>query len=93
MTPKNPPPPPPPPKTPPPPRSPKTPPPPAGPKTTGLTLYSVQTLAKMWSCSRDHIYDLIAAGKLKATPLGLGRAKTRISDQAIADFIARGGVR
>jgi hypothetical protein len=54
-----------------------------------LVLYSVRTLAGMWECSVDHIYDLIARRELASTQLGTGRAKTRISAAAAADFIRR----
>jgi excisionase family DNA binding protein len=56
-------------------------------------MYSVKTLAEMWECSDDHIYDLIAKGELSYVPLGIGRAKTRIPASAVEEFITRRSVK
>lgn len=50
-------------------------------------LYSVATVAKMWGCSADLVYDEIARGNLAATQLGVGRAKTRISESSLNDYV------
>jgi excisionase family DNA binding protein len=50
---------------------------------------TVAELAKKWRCSRGHIYDLIAAKKLRATDIGEGRAKTRIPESAVAEYLDR----
>lgn len=60
-----------------------------GPGRNFITLYSVATLARMWECSRWHIYDLIARGELASVQLGIGRAKTRITAAAAETYIAR----
>lgn len=52
-------------------------------------LLPVSEVAALWRCSPDHIYDLIAAGHLPALNLARGRAKTRIPESALADFVAR----
>lgn len=54
-------------------------------------LYPVAELAEMWRCSTSHIYNLIAARKLRVVQIGTGRAKTRIPSSAAAEFIAGGG--
>jgi excisionase family DNA binding protein len=53
-------------------------------------LYPVSEVAERWRCSRDHVYDLIAKGRLRTVPLGTGkRAKTRIPESALAEYIER----
>lgn len=49
-------------------------------------LHTVAELAKAWRCSRNHIYDLIVAGRLRSVDIGIGRAKTRIPQSAIDEF-------
>lgn len=44
--------------------------------------YTVKTLAKRWSCSDKHVYNLIAGGQLKSFAIGLKRG-TRISDAEV----------
>jgi len=78
-----------PPPAPPPPPGPRTPPPPPGPKKAGAErLYSVAEVAELWSVSTDSVYRLIAKGLLGSTQVGMGRAKTRVSESAMAAFIA-----
>lgn len=55
----------------------------------GETLYPVAELADLWRCSKNHIYDLIAARELRCVQLGNGRAKTRIPESAVAEFLTR----
>lgn len=52
-------------------------------------LYPVSEVAALWRCSVDHIYDLIAAGELAATQIATGRAKTRVPESALADYVRR----
>jgi excisionase family DNA binding protein len=66
---------------------PSTPPPPPAPP-RGEALLPVSEVAALWRCSVDHIYDLIAAGELRSIQLTRGRAKTRIPESALAEFIA-----
>lgn len=52
-------------------------------------LFSVVEAAELLSCSKDHVYDLIAHGHLAATDIGIGRRpKTRVSAKAIDAYIA-----
>lgn len=53
-------------------------------------MYPVAKVAELWDVSRQHIYDLIAAGKLRAVQLGEGRPKTRIPESAITAYVKRG---
>lgn len=50
---------------------------------------SVTTVADILSCSRGHIYDLIAAKKIRSTDIGVNRAKTRIPESEVARFLAQ----
>lgn len=50
-------------------------------------------LAKLWGCSPQHIYTLIAAGELRTSDIGVKSAKTRIPESAVAEFMARRTVR
>lgn len=51
-------------------------------------LYTVAEIAKLWRCSRQHIYNEIARGRLVATQAaGGGRAKTRVAESALADYV------
>lgn len=52
-------------------------------------LLPVAEVAQRWRCSKNHVYDLIANGELRAVHLGTGRAKTRISASAAEEFITR----
>jgi excisionase family DNA binding protein len=45
---------------------------------TAPGLVSVRDAAAYLSCSPQHVYDLIAAGRLRSTDIGIGRAQTRI---------------
>lgn len=59
-------------------------------------LYPVAEVAKLWRCSKDYVYAQISAGRLVATSLPGGKAKTRVSESALAEFIerySRGGLR
>lgn len=78
-----------PPRTPPPPPPRPHIPPPTGPGRIAEVLYPVAELAELWRCTPQHIYNLIAARELEATQVGIGRAKTRISQAAVAKFLSR----
>lgn len=52
-------------------------------------LLSVREVAELWSCSRDHIYDLIARGALAVVDIGGTRAKTRIPESSLTDYVRR----
>ena len=51
------------------------------------TLIPVAEVAVMWRCSKNYVYDLISRGELRSVNLGRGRAKTRVPESAIAEFI------
>jgi len=55
-------------------------------------LHSVAEAARRLSCGRTHVYDLIAAGRLKAVNIGLGRVQTRISEAELERFLGRNQV-
>lgn len=73
-----------------PPAGPSTPTPPPGPS-RAEALLPVAEVARLWRCSRDHVYDLISAGELRTVNLGTGRAKTRVPESSLAQYIARHG--
>lgn len=50
-------------------------------------MLTVAELAERWRVSKNFIYDLISKGKLAATNLGEGRAKTRIAESVAAEYI------
>lgn len=49
----------------------------------------VPDAAEVLACSRDHVYDLIARGELRAVDIGHGRAKTRIRTDDLQAYIDR----
>ncbi|MES2211483.1 MAG: helix-turn-helix domain-containing protein [Chloroflexota bacterium] len=51
-------------------------------------LLPVSEVAELWRCSKNHIYDLISAGTLRSVNLAGGRAKTRIPESALAEYVA-----
>lgn len=52
-------------------------------------LYPVSEVAAKWRCTPQHIYNLIAAGLLVTTSIGRGRAKTRIAESTLAEFVSK----
>jgi excisionase family DNA binding protein len=53
-------------------------------------LLPVREVAELWRCSVDHVYDLIAAGRLRHVQLGTGRrAKTRVPESALTEYVQR----
>jgi len=50
-------------------------------------LHTVAEVAAKWRCSRQHVYDEIAAGRLKATNISGKGAMTRISESALAEYV------
>lgn len=51
-------------------------------------LHTVAEVAAAWRCSKNHVYDLISSGDLRSVNLTRGRAKTRIPESALAEFVA-----
>lgn len=54
-----------------------------------LELLPVAEVARLWRCSREHVYGLIAAGDLPAVQIATGRAKTRVPASAAHEYIRR----
>lgn len=52
-------------------------------------LLTVMEVAELWRCSKDTVYRHIAAKKLRSVDLGRGRAKTRVPESALAEFVER----
>lgn len=52
-------------------------------------LYPVAEVAELWRVSPDYIYGLISGGQLRVVNLSKGRAKTRIPESALAEYIER----
>lgn len=61
--------------------------------TAAERLYSVSEVAGLWGCSVQHVYLLIAKGEIATVDLSVSQAKTRISESAIAEFVARRSVK
>lgn len=57
-------------------------------KSNAERLYTVQEAADLWSCSKNDIYKLIHQGKLPTVNLGVGKAKMRVSESALAAYLA-----
>jgi excisionase family DNA binding protein len=53
-----------------------------------VQLLTVPETAARLRVNRSTVYDLIAAGELRVVDLGHGRSKTRIPEDALAEFIA-----
>lgn len=51
-------------------------------------MHTVAELAKAWRVSPTYVYELISSGELPATNLGHGRAKIRVSETAVAEYLA-----
>lgn len=50
-------------------------------------LLRVTEVAERLSCGRTHVYELIAAGKLAAVNIGIGRSQTRIREDDLEAYI------
>lgn len=53
-----------------------------------MKLISVPEAAGRLNCSRSHIYNLIAAGKLERYNIALTGSKIRVSDEDVDRYIA-----
>ncbi len=54
---------------------------------TAEALLTVAEVAKLWRCSKNLVYDRISAGQLRSVNLTDGRAKTRIPESALAEYL------
>lgn len=52
-------------------------------------LYRIHEAAERLGVNRSHIYRLINTGQLRKTHVGSGARSTRISEEALAEFVAR----
>lgn len=50
-------------------------------------LLRIPEVAQALGCSRKHVYDLIAAGRLTAVNVGIGRSQSRISEAELARYV------
>ena len=50
-------------------------------------LFRIPEAAEQLGCSKDHVYDLIAAGRLSVVNIGIGRSQSRITDTELARYI------
>ncbi len=58
-----------------------------------VALVDIPTVAARLSCSRGHVYNLIARGELDRRDIGTrgaGRPKTRVVSTSVDAYIARG---
>lgn len=54
---------------------------------TAEVLYPVSEVADLWRCSREHVYELIRRGRIRTVNLATGRAKTRIPESALREYL------
>jgi excisionase family DNA binding protein len=52
-----------------------------------VNLITVPEAAKRLACSRSHVYDLVAAGKLRRYNVSLKGTKLRLSDEDVDRYI------
>ena len=52
-------------------------------------LLRIPEVATRLAVSRKHVYTLINTGQLRKTHIGPGARSTRVSEDAIAEFIAK----
>lgn len=50
-------------------------------------LLRIPEAAEHLGCSKDHVYDLIAGGKLAVVNIGTGRSKSRVAETELARYI------
>jgi len=50
-------------------------------------LFSIPETAEHLGCTRFHVYDLIAAGRLAVVNIGIGRSRSRITEDELDRFI------
>lgn len=55
--------------------------------TTKVNLITVPQAAERISCSRSHVYNLVAAGKLQRFDIGLTGTKLRLSEDDVDRYI------
>lgn len=53
-----------------------------------MNLISIPEAADRLNCSRSHVYNLIAAGKLTRYNIALIGSKIRVSDEDVDQYIA-----
>jgi excisionase family DNA binding protein len=50
-------------------------------------MLTVKQVATLLACSPDHVYDLISAGKLPVTDIGLRASKSRLKHEDVVAYI------
>ncbi|KRB73095.1 hypothetical protein ASE01_20175 [Nocardioides sp. Root190] len=55
-----------------------------------MKLLSITEAADMLSCSRGHVYNLVAAGEFRVVDIGIaGRSKTRLPQEDVEAYVLR----
>lgn len=54
----------------------------------GIRFYRVKAVAGMLDVSQNTVYRAIESGKLRAAKFGEGKGALRVSDEALADYVA-----
>lgn len=55
-----------------------------------MKVLSITEAAKVLSCSRGHVYNLIAAGELRVVDIGIdGRSKSRVYPEDLDAYLKR----
>lgn len=49
----------------------------------------VRRVAELWHCSRDHVYELIAGGHLRAVNVAIKGSQMRVPASAIAEYVRK----
>lgn len=52
-------------------------------------LLPVTEVAALWRCTRQHVYNEIARGRLRIVQLGSSRTKTRVPASALTEYVRR----
>jgi excisionase family DNA binding protein len=60
---------------------------------TAEILYPASAVAELSPCSREHVYEQIRRGRLRTVNLATGKAKTRVPESAVKDFVAKRSTR
>jgi excisionase family DNA binding protein len=57
--------------------------------TVHVQLLTIPETAAALSCSRRHVYELIARGEFRPVDIGRGRSKTRVRSDDLQEYIER----
>lgn len=56
---------------------------------TAEALLPVAEVARLWRVSKNYVYDRISSGELRSVNLKGGRAKTRVPESAMAEYVTK----